>query len=208
MNQPRHQLGMNHLPCKNFATPKEPCENFATPKMPCENFARVAKNSQSHFCIAKPMRNLKSLYKLILQPCEFQRSWCEIPTVKEKTKGHSKSLFKDLLSLFSFCTPHSPLRKAQCHLANQFSLQWTPRDHQFEEVTSTSHPILAMARIRGGHTDPSASREAKPRASSPWDSFQAPQALTVPSSEGGCPLALLDSWPLGVSADSCPAGAP
>ena len=128
--------------CENFATLYIPCENFcnptsalrkfrnptytlrkflqphtclakifATPYLPCKNFANP-------FCLAKPMRNLKSLYKLILQPCEFQRSWCEIPTVKEKTKGHSKSLFKDLLSLFSFCTPHSPLRKAQCHLAN------------------------------------------------------------------------------------------
>ncbi|RVW70088.1 Retrovirus-related Pol polyprotein from transposon 17.6 [Vitis vinifera] len=50
--------------------------------------------------------------------------------------------------------------------------------HEFEEVTSTStstsHPISAMARIRGGHTNPSVSCEAKPRASFPQDSSQAP----------------------------------
>ena len=56
--------------------------------------------------------------------------------------------------------------------------------HPFEEVTSTSHPISAMMHIRGGHTDPLVSREARPRASSPQDSFKAPQ---VPSSEGGVP---------------------
>ncbi|KAL6334697.1 hypothetical protein AAG906_021254 [Vitis piasezkii] len=44
-----------------------------------------------------------------------------------------------------------------------------------------------MARIRGGHTNPSVSREARPRASSPQDSSQAPQAPTVPSSKGGVP---------------------
>nr|CAN82977.1 hypothetical protein VITISV_026122 [Vitis vinifera] len=41
-----------------------------------------------------------------------------------------------------------------------------------------------MTRIRGGHTDPSVSREARLRASAPQDSFQAPQAPTVPSFEG------------------------
>ena len=76
---------------------------FATPYLPCKNFANP-------FCLAKPMRNLKSLCKLISQPCKFQRSLCEIPTVSRKAKGHLKSLFKDLQSL-SFRTLHSPLRK-------------------------------------------------------------------------------------------------
>ncbi|RVW78262.1 hypothetical protein CK203_055743 [Vitis vinifera] len=44
-----------------------------------------------------------------------------------------------------------------------------------------------MARTRGGHTDPSASREAWPSASAPQDPSQASQAPTVPSSEGGGP---------------------
>ena len=43
-----------------------------------------------------------------------------------------------------------------------------------------------MARIKGGHTDPSLSREQRPRAFSPqYSTFQAPEAPTVPSSEGG-----------------------
>ncbi|RVW61771.1 hypothetical protein CK203_064850, partial [Vitis vinifera] len=51
-----------------------------------------------------------------------------------------------------------------------------------------------MAHIKGGHTDPSVSREARPRASSPQDSSQAPQALTVPSyKDGPDPQALTDS---------------
>ncbi|KAL6325994.1 hypothetical protein AAG906_038486 [Vitis piasezkii] len=44
-----------------------------------------------------------------------------------------------------------------------------------------------MACTRGGHTDPSASREARPSASAPQDPSQASQAPTVPSSEGGAP---------------------
>ena len=46
-----------------------------------------------------------------------------------------------------------------------------------------------MARIREGHTDSSLSRNPRPRAFSPQDSTsQAPEAPTIPSSEGGCPL--------------------
>ena len=44
-----------------------------------------------------------------------------------------------------------------------------------------------MARIRGGHTDPSVSCEARSSASAPQDSSQAPQSPTVLSSEGGVP---------------------
>ena len=44
-----------------------------------------------------------------------------------------------------------------------------------------------MVCIRGGHTDPSASREARPSASTPQDPSQASQALIVPSSKGGVP---------------------
>ncbi|WJZ87581.1 hypothetical protein VitviT2T_006951 [Vitis vinifera] len=44
-----------------------------------------------------------------------------------------------------------------------------------------------MVRTRGGHTDSSASREARPSTSTPQDPFQASQALTVPSSEGRVP---------------------
>ncbi|RVW64912.1 hypothetical protein CK203_041898 [Vitis vinifera] len=45
-----------------------------------------------------------------------------------------------------------------------------------------------MARIRGGHTDSSLSREPRPRACSPQDSTsQALEAPTIPSFEGGVP---------------------
>ncbi|RVW18416.1 hypothetical protein CK203_108482 [Vitis vinifera] len=44
-----------------------------------------------------------------------------------------------------------------------------------------------MARIRGGHTDSSVSREQRPRASPPQDLSQAPEAPTIPSSKGGVP---------------------
>ena len=37
--------------------------------------------------------------------------------------------------------------------------QWTSCGHPFEEMTFTSRPISAMECIRGGHTDPSVSRE-------------------------------------------------
>nr|CAN79126.1 hypothetical protein VITISV_032911 [Vitis vinifera] len=41
-----------------------------------------------------------------------------------------------------------------------------------------------MARIKGGHTDSSLSRNQRPRASFPQDSTsQAPEAPTIPSSE-------------------------
>ncbi|KAL6343234.1 hypothetical protein AAG906_021145 [Vitis piasezkii] len=40
-----------------------------------------------------------------------------------------------------------------------------------------------MAHIRGGHTDPSTSHEARLSASAPQDPSQASQALTVPSSK-------------------------
>ncbi|RVW13076.1 hypothetical protein CK203_108968 [Vitis vinifera] len=69
----------------------------------------------------------------------------------------------------------------------QFSCHSTPRGHQFEEATSASRPISAIARIRGGHTDPLVSREARPSSSAPRDSSQAFQAPTVPSSEGDMP---------------------
>ncbi|RVW18732.1 hypothetical protein CK203_098136 [Vitis vinifera] len=49
-----------------------------------------------------------------------------------------------------------------------------------------------MAHIRGVHTYPLVSREARPRASSPQDSSEAPQAPTVLSSKGGCHLTLLN----------------
>ena len=133
------------------------------------------------------MRTQFVTQKPISQPCEFQWSLCKIPTVRGKTKGHLKSLYKDLLSLFSFRTSHSPLRKTLHHLANQFSLQWTSCNQPCEEATYTSHSILTMAHIRGGHTGPSVYREARPRASSPQDSSQVPQAPTVLSSECGVP---------------------
>ena len=113
-----------------------------------------------------------------------------MPTVSRKTKDQLKILFKDLQSLCLFPTTHSLLQKAQRHLAKQFSHHSTPHAHQFEEATSVSRPISAMASIRGGHTNPSVSHEARLSASAPQDSSQASQASQapiVPSSEGGVP---------------------
>ena len=76
----------------------------------------------------------------------------------------------------------------------QFSCHSTPRGHQFEEATSASRPISAIARIRGGHTDPLVSREARPSSSAPRDSSQAFQAPTVPSSEGDMPSSPPQRW--------------
>ncbi|RVW58672.1 hypothetical protein CK203_102772 [Vitis vinifera] len=45
-----------------------------------------------------------------------------------------------------------------------------------------------MVRTRGGHIDPSASREARPSASTPQDPSQASQALTMPSPESRVPF--------------------
>ena len=110
-----------------------------------------------------------------------------MPTVSRKTKDQLKILFKDLQSLYLFPTTHYLLQKAQRHLAKQFSRHFTPHGHQFEEATSVSRPISAMASIRGGHTNLSVSHEAMLSASAPQDSSQASQAPTVPSSEGGVP---------------------
>ena len=107
--------------------------------------------------------------------------------VSRKAKGHLKILFKDLQSLCLFRTTNSLLQKTIRHLANWFSLHSTPRNHPFEEETSASRPISAMACIRGDHFDPSVSCEARPSASAPQDSSQDSQASTVPSSEGGVP---------------------
>ena len=50
--------------------------------------------------------------------------------------------------------------------------------------------ISAMVRTRGGHIDPSASREARPSVSTPPDPSQASQALIVPSPESRVPFSL------------------
>ena len=51
-----------------------------------------------------------------------------------------------------------------------------------------------MVRTRGGHTDPSASREARPSASTPQDPSQASQALIVPSFEDRVPFSSPQRW--------------
>ncbi|KAL6342188.1 hypothetical protein AAG906_006802 [Vitis piasezkii] len=85
---------------------------------------------------------------------------CEILTVSAKTKGHLKAYLKPSKPCFQFTT----------------------------HTTRASYSISNIAHIRGGHIDPSLSREPRPRASLPRDStYQAPQALTVPSFEGGVP---------------------
>ncbi|KAL6310793.1 hypothetical protein AAG906_017304 [Vitis piasezkii] len=59
-----------------------------------------------------------------------------------------------------------------------------------------------MTRIRGGHTDPSVSRETKPRASSPQDSSQAPEAPIIPSSKGGAPVVTDSQHPFDISPEA------
>ena len=168
---------------KIFATPQTPCENFATPYLTCENFRKGCQQFTKPFCLAKSMRNLSCNQhaKFTKQPLN------EKPTVNMKAKSLLKILFKGLQSLCLFRTVHYLLWKAQHHLAKQFFLHSTPCDHQFEEDTSASRPISTMTCIRGGHTNPLASREARPRAPSPQDSSQAPQVPIIPSSEGGVP---------------------
>ncbi|RVW59602.1 hypothetical protein CK203_100689 [Vitis vinifera] len=93
-----------------------------------------------------------------------------------KSISHTPSAYCE--TLYHLATPKLP----------SAFLHWMPRGQPFEEVTYTAHSISDMARIRGGHTDPSLSREPRPRASSPRDSTsQAPEAPTVPSSEGEVP---------------------
>ncbi|RVW57787.1 hypothetical protein CK203_115161 [Vitis vinifera] len=64
-----------------------------------------------------------------------------------------------------------------------------------------------MVHTRGGHTDPSASHEARPSASSPQNPFQASQALTVPSSEGRVPSSPPQRWTSGLGETSSQAPA-
>ena len=122
-----------------------------------------------------------------------------IPKALAKTKGHLKAYLKASSLLFKFTHP-IPHCETLNHIAKSFitlrrlsfhrsSLHWTPHYQPFKEATYTSHLISDMARIKGGHTNPSLSREPRLKASSPQDStFQVPEAPTVPSSEGGVPF--------------------
>ena len=140
-----------------FRNPKSSLRKFSQPHKCLAKISQGLQQFTNPFCLVKSMRNL---------PCEFQQPLYEKPTVSGKptvsmkAKSLLKILFKDLQSLCLFRTIHPLLWKGQCYLAKQFSFHSTPRDHQFEEETYASHPIWAMACIRGGHTDLSVSREA------------------------------------------------
>ena len=130
---------------------------------------------QTHFATLKSISQAHTKSKSL---CEFKQSL--------------KTSFKGLQALNPFRTPHLLIVKPSITLRrpsfHRLSLHWMPRGQPFEEATYISHPISDMARIRGAHTDPSLSREPRPRASSPRDSTsQAPEAPTVPSSEGEVP---------------------
>ena len=177
---------------RKFHTTTSTLQKYHNPK------SRLRKFLQPHKHLAKILQGLPTIRKTVL-PCEIHVKFALRIPIASMWKGNGqweangqqesqkslKILFKDLKSFCLFRTTHSLLRKAQLHLTKQFSLHSTPRGHQFEEATSTSCLISAMARIRGGHTDPSVAREARPIASAPQDSSQAPQAPTVPSFEGG-----------------------
>ena len=184
------------------------CENFTTPNSPCENFAnqfclaKFEKPMQTHFttqlCLAKTLQNLKEVANSV-RNSKTHFATLQIPTVsmrntngqREIKRSLKQAYLKTSKAFFSFCTPYSSLRKTLHHFANWLSLYSMPLGQPFEKTTSTSHPISNMARIRGGHTDPSVSREAKLRASSPQDSSQ---ATTVSSFEGGVPSNPPQRW--------------
>ena len=156
---------------KKFASPQIHLRKFRNPKSHLRNFRNTIPTLRK---FRNPISDLRI-------PMVFSRK----PTVSRKAKSLLKKiLFKDLHNLYLFRTAHSLLWKAQHHLAKQFSHHSTPHAHQFEEATSVSRPISAMASIRGGHTNPSVSREARPSASAPQDSSQAP---TILSFDGGVP---------------------
>ena len=170
--------------CKpNFTLRKIRKPNFTLRKIRkgCEKICKPKTALQN------PIRNLEGCANPIHNPKVHFISLCEIPMVNAKTKGHLKAYLKTFKACFHFAHP-IPIAKTLHQLANRLSLHSTPRGQPFQEVTSISCPILDMACIREGHTDPSLSREPQPKASSPQDStFQAPEASNVPSSKGGVP---------------------
>ena len=170
--------------CKpNFTLRKIRKPNFTLRKIRkgCEKICKPKTALQN------PIRNLEGCANPIHNPKVHFISLCEIPMVNAKTKGHLKAYLKTFKACFHFAHP-IPIAKTLHQLANRLSLHSTPCGQPFQEATSISCPILDMARIREGHTDPSLSREPRPKASSPQDStFQAPEASNVPFSKGGVP---------------------
>ena len=178
--------------------------NFTLRKIRKPNFTlRKIRKGCEKICKPKtalrnPIRNLEGCANPIHNPKVHFISLCEIPMVNAKTKGHLKAYLKTSKASIHFASPICSLRNPAPPCESAFSLVdvlWTSCGHPFEEVTSTSQPISAMMRIRGGHTDPSVSREARPRASSPQDSSKAPQVPPRSSRllRVGCLLALLSA---------------
>ena len=121
-----------------------------------------------------------------------------IPTTCAKTNSHWKVYLNPFRPYFHFVHLICPLRKPPSPCDAPASIVFSPFDTPRPPIwrgdphrtcgtqTWASHSISDMARIGGGHTDSSLSRNLRPRASSPQDSTsQAPEALTIPSSEGG-----------------------
>ena len=172
---------------------RTPCESqfahaakISHPQL-CEKLCEIREGVQTHFAILEKFR----------KPYAKSNNLCE-------NQWSLKSLFKPLQALSSFRTSHLPIAKASITLRRPSFHSFSPLDasrlpiwrrdphRTYETQIRASHSISDMARIRGGHTDSSLSRNPKPRASSPQDSTsQAPEASTIPSSEGGCPLILL-----------------
>ena len=194
-----------HRACKNFATPNSPCENFANQFC----LAKFEKPMQTHFttqlCLAKTLQNLKEVANSV-RNSKTHFATLQIPTVSMRNTNGQREIKRSLKQAYlktskasiHFASPICSLRNPAPPCESAFSLVdvlWTSCGHPFEEVTSTSQPISAMMRIRGGHTDPSVSREARPRASSPQDSSKAPQVPPRSSRllRVGCLLALLSA---------------
>ena len=207
-------------PCKNFARlakiPNVISQGVWKFRIPYENFTRHVKNSHTHLCkkLCEIRQGVRTHFATLEKFCKLyanSNSLCE-------NQRSLKTIFKPLQALFSFHTPICPLRKppSPCDtlVSIVFSLLDAPRPpiwrgnphRTCKTQTRASRYISDMARIRGGHTDSSLSRNPRPRAFSPQDSTsQAPKASTIPSSEGGVwqPW-LLVAWHVRVSTKFIP----
>ena len=118
---------------------RKACEKLANLKLPCENLCEIKKGVRTQFA------TLKS----ILQVCEDSKSPFE-------NKRSLKSLFKDLQTLLSVCTPHSPLQNPPPHCETLHHLATTNHSkrrptpltpfrtwHALEEAIPTLHFLVS-----------------------------------------------------------------
>ena len=190
---------------QEFRNPKFTLRKFRKPKITLWKFRKGCEKFANQLCLAKTLRNLKEVANSV-RNSKTHFATLPIPTVSMRNTNGQGEIKRSLKQAYlktskasiHFASPICSLRNPAPPCESAFSLVdvlWTSCGHPFEEVTSTSQPISAMMRIRGGHTDPSVSREARPRASSPQDSSKAPQVPPRSSRllRVGCLLALLSA---------------